>query len=586
MQLDGRNANTLWASVAAETLWRAGVTVVIVCPGSRSGPLAVAFAQHPHIEAIPILDERSAAFFALGWAKRARRPAVLVCTSGTAGAHFYPAAIEASESQVPLLALTADRPPELRHCHAGQAIDQQKLYGAYPRWQAELALPGTDSALLRYLRQTLLQAVRRSLLPVPGVVHLNVPFREPLAPVPADPPLEDLPNPDTFFSGVAPPPRSVAEPEPALPMERWQRCERGLIIAGVAQPPDPQAYSAAIARLARALGWVVLAEGLSPLRNHAGHQPELVSTYDSILRQPQWARDLAPAMVIQAGALPTSKVLRQWMSDAQPQRWVVDPSADNFDPLHGHSEHFPISIERLAAAVAERAPAPAATEPSPYSRQWQQAEAHCRQQLDRALAATETLFEGKVAWLLAQSLPPATPLLVANSTPVRDVEWFWPPNARGIRPFCNRGANGIDGTLSTALGLAHRQLPSALLTGDLALLHDTNGWLQRNRWVGHLTVVAIANGGGGIFEGLPIAGFEPPFEDYFATPQPVALADLCAAYGVVHERIASWQRLQEALNPLPETGLRVLEVPTDRQADARYRQALLEAAAPPANDDL
>ncbi|PSO94433.1 MAG: 2-succinyl-5-enolpyruvyl-6-hydroxy-3-cyclohexene-1-carboxylic-acid synthase, partial [Cyanobacteria bacterium SW_6_48_11] len=184
MPLDFRNTNTLWSSIIAETLKRLGLTTAIICPGSRSAPLTVAFAQHPEIEAIPILDERSAAFFALGVAKRSHVPAALVCTSGTAGANFYPAVIEASESQVPLLVLTADRPPELRDCHAGQAIDQQKLYGSYPNWQAELALPSQKIGMLRYLRQTIVQAVKRSLFSVPGAVHLNVPFREPLAPTP------------------------------------------------------------------------------------------------------------------------------------------------------------------------------------------------------------------------------------------------------------------------------------------------------------------------------------------------------------------------------------------------------------------
>jgi 2-succinyl-5-enolpyruvyl-6-hydroxy-3-cyclohexene-1-carboxylate synthase len=185
------------------------------------------------------------------------------------------------------------------------------------------------------------------------------------------------------------------------------------------------------------------------------------------------------------------------------------------------------------------------------------------------------LFEGKTAWLLSQILPPQTPLFIANSMPVRDVEFFWTPNNTGIRPFFNRGANGIDGTLSTALGIAHRNQSSVMLTGDLALLHDTNGFLLRNKFVGHLTIVLINNNGGGIFEMLPISKFDPPFEDFFATPQDINFAHLCVTYGVEHQLIQSWEQLQQLLNPLPTEGIRVLELQTERRADARWRQEYL-----------
>lgn len=182
--IDFRNPNTLWSSILAETLQRLGLTAAVICPGSRSAPLTIAFAQNSQIESIPVLDERSASFFALGIAKKSGLPVALICTSGTAAANFFPAIIEARESRIPLLIFTADRPPELRDCHAGQAIDQVKIYGNYPNWQAELALPSTDMGMLGYLRQTILYAWERSLLPTPGPVHLNIPLRDPLVPVP------------------------------------------------------------------------------------------------------------------------------------------------------------------------------------------------------------------------------------------------------------------------------------------------------------------------------------------------------------------------------------------------------------------
>ncbi|PSP01738.1 MAG: 2-succinyl-5-enolpyruvyl-6-hydroxy-3-cyclohexene-1-carboxylic-acid synthase [Cyanobacteria bacterium SW_7_48_12] len=552
MPLDFRNTNTLWSSIIAETLKRLGLTTAIICPGSRSAPLTVAFAQHPEIEAIPILDERSAAFFALGVAKRSHVPAALVCTSGTAGANFYPAVIEASESQVPLLVLTADRPPELRDCHAGQAIDQQKLYGSYPNWQAELALPSQEIGMLRYLRQTIVQAVKRSLFSVPGAVHLNVPFRITLNPYPHS------------CTGD-----SESRPYSSL-LSTWKQCERGIIIAGVAQPQHRQEYCQAITHLSQSLGWAVLAEGLSPVRNYAHLNPYLISTYDLILGNPQLSQKLAPEMVIQLGALPTSKELRAWLNSTQPQRWIIDPSPENFDPLHGKTTHLHLSVEQLATTIPPLAKQESVS--SDYLHQWRDAETQLRQALDKTMATTDTLFEGKAAWLLSQTLPPATPLLIANSMPVRDVEFFWKPNNSGIQPFCNRGANGIEGSLSTALGIAHHHQSSVMLTGDLALLHDTNGFLQRNRFTGHLTIVLINNNGGGIFEMLPISQFEPPFQEYFATPQEIDFAQLCGTYGIEYKRITNWQQLQALLNPLPEKGIRVLEIPTNRREDAKWRQ--------------
>ena len=576
MPLDFRNTNTLWSSIIAETLKHLGLTTAIICPGSRSAPLTVAFAQHPEIEAIPILDERSAAFFALGVAKRSHVPAALVCTSGTAGANFYPAVIEASESQVPLLVITADRPPELRDCHAGQAIDQQKLYGSYPNWQAELALPSQEIGMLRYLRQTIVQAVKRSLFSVPGAVHLNVPFREPLAPTPQPDTLNSQLHQEDFFAGITlnPYPHSCTGDSASRPysslLSTWKQCERGIIIAGVAQPQHRQEYCQAITHLSQSLGWAVLAEGLSPVRNYAHLNPYLISTYDLILGNPQLSQKLAPEMVIQLGALPTSKELRAWLNSTQPQRWIIDPSPENFDPLHGKTTHLHLSVEQLATTIPPLAKQESVS--SDYLHQWRDAETQLRQALDKTMATTDTLFEGKAAWLLSQTLPPATPLLIANSMPVRDVEFFWKPNNSGIQPFCNRGANGIEGSLSTALGIAHHHQSSVMLTGDLALLHDTNGFLQRNRFTGHLTIVLINNNGGGIFEMLPISQFEPPFQEYFATPQEMDFAQLCGTYGIEYKRITNWQQLQALLNPLPEKGIRVLEIPTNRREDAKWRQ--------------
>ncbi|MBD2296870.1 2-succinyl-5-enolpyruvyl-6-hydroxy-3-cyclohexene-1-carboxylic-acid synthase [Anabaena sphaerica FACHB-251] len=567
MQIVFNNLNQLWSYVVTATLKHLGLSCAVLCPGSRSAPLTVAFAkQAPEIEAIPILDERSAAFFALGRAKAMGKPVVLVCTSGTAGANFYPAVIEAKESRVPLLILTTDRPAELRECHSGQTIDQVKLYGNYPNWQTELATPSADRGMLGYLRQTVIYAWERCQFPTGGTVHLNIPFRDPLAPVPDG--TDFTLDSEEFFSGIFPPPLAINNYQ--LPRE-WQQCQQGIIIAGVAQPKQPQEYCRAIARLSQTLQWPVLAEGLSPVRNYADLNPYLISTYDIILRNQKFAQELTPEMVIHIGEMPTSKELRNWLITTNPQRWVIDNCAKNLDPLHGKTTHLRISVEHLGNGKWGMRNG----EWGHYLQKWCKIEAKVRKNIDELFENIEELIESKAAWLISQILPPQTPLFISNSMPVRDVEFFWKPNNLGIRSYFNRGANGIDGTLSTALGIAHYQQSSVMLTGDLALLHDTNGFLIRNKFIGHLTIVLINNNGGGIFEMLPIAKFDPPFEEFFATPQDIDFSQLCATYGVEHELISSWKQLEERLKLLPSQGIRVLEIITNRKRDAKWRKEYL-----------
>lgn len=563
MSIDFRNLNTLWASILVETLSRLGLTHAIISPGSRSAPLTLAFALHPSIEAIPILDERSAAFFALGMAKKTGVPVGLVCTSGTAGANFYPAVIEAKESRVPLLILTADRPLELRHCHSGQTIDQTRLYGHYPNWQTELATPAFE--LLTYLRQTMVQAWERCLFPQAGAVHLNVPLRDPLAPLAAPDVLALAAgfDSDSFFSQLNPP-RFAARVDfmPAF------SSQRGIIIAGVSSSLSPATYSRAIAHLSQHLGFPVLAEALSPVRNHAALNPNLVCTYDLILRQPVLKRQLIPEVIIQIGELPTSKELRTWVGELECPRFIIDPSWENLDSLHGKTTHLRTDIHELVNKIDNSS----GITKSSYLYSWLLLEKKVQKRLYKIMFDLQELRERKIAWMLSQHLPQNTPIFISNSMPVRDAEFFWLPNNLNIMPYFNRGANGIDGTLSTALGIAYKNQSTVLLTGDLALLHDSNGFLIGQKFEGSLTIILINNNGGGIFETLPIAQFDPPFEEFFATPQNIKFSQLCRAYQVEHRLIQNWLELERYLNPLPSQGIRVLEIVTDRKKDAMWLQ--------------
>ena len=564
--LDSRTTNALWASVCVETLSRAGVRRAVISPGSRSTPLTIALARHPEIQATPVLDERSAAFFALGMAKATLEPVVLLCTSGTAGANYFPAIIEAHESGVPLIVITADRPPELRACASGQTIDQQKLFGSYVGFFHELAVPALDLGLFRYLRQTIVHAVTRTAVPSRGPVHLNTPFRDPLAPLPdggaADAFVQTV-DWNHFFAQVVPAPMA-ASAVPPLPVVADAH---GVIVVGPSQPQDPPSFAAAVGEIARKLGWPVIADGLSPVRNYGDRISNVVTTYDIILRNASAAERLTPEFVLCIGGWPTSKVLRGWLESTDAATWLLTDRVDNRDALHGRTRQISTSLGALADSLPE------AGGNSSYARMWLRYEERARAALDERLMQTSALFEPKAAWLLARHLPADTPVFIANSMPIRDVEYMWPINARGLRPLCNRGANGIDGTLSTALGVAHvTGRSTVLLTGDLALLHDANGFLLQSKARGSLTIVLINNAGGGIFEHLPIASFEPPFEELFATPQKVDFSQLAAAYGAEHLVIEDWQHFSQQVDRLPVSGVRVLEIRTNRKRDAALRK--------------
>ena len=334
------------------------------------------------------------------------------------------------------------------------------------------------------------------------------------------------------------------------------------------------AYCAAVARIAATLGWPVLADGLNPLRNHAAQIPQLVINYNAVLRSAALAARLKPEAVLGLGDWPTSRQLRQWLQGAEAEMWIVAADGRDHDALHGRSRHLRCSVEAFAASLS-----PANREPTVYSGEWLRADQAAGLTLGSRLSTLDLFFEGRASRLLSQCLPAKTPIFVASSMPVRDVEFFWRANDHGCQPFFNRGANGIDGTLSTALGVAHGNRPVVLLTGDLALLHDTNGFLLRPKLRGSLTIVLINNRGGGIFEMLPMAKFDPPFEEFFATPQEVDFGKLCSAYGAEHVLVRDWAHFTGLVSALPATGVRVLEVRTDRKRDAAFRREIFAAAA-------
>lgn len=567
MNLDFRNTNALWCSVAAETLWRAGVRHAVISPGSRNTPLTMALVSHAGIATTPVLDERSAGFFALGIAKRTGVPVVLLCTSGSAGAHYLPAIIEAKESGAPLVVVTADRPPELRDCASGQTIDQQKLFGGFVEFYHELAVPEPRAELLRYLRQTLRHAVGRAR--AGGAVHLNAPFRDPLPPV-ADGTAEALACAVEWEEFFELPAVATVAGQDVIGSGDFGDVVRGVIVAG-----GGREWSAEAEELAEARGWPILADGLAAERWRGAGRATVIAGYDAVLRDKRCAEALRPELVVILGELPTSKVLRAWLAAVDAPTLQVTRRAGNRDGAHGRTRVLGEAPRGLGVTSVDKE----------WAGRWARAEAAAQGVLKGV--ATEEGFEGAFTRAVAETLTAGQTLFVASSMPVRDLEYFAPVRTDGPRVLANRGANGIDGTLSSALGAAHDGEPTVLLTGDLALLHDTNGFLVAAKLRGSLTIVVINNRGGGIFGHLPVAKFDPPFEEYWATPQVVDFGKLGAAYGVAHQVATTPAELRELLRiQVGVPGVRMIEVRTDRSKDVATRQRLFAAAAQAAGDAL
>jgi len=558
------NTNAQWCEVIIETLRRKGLRHAVVCMGSRSSPLALGFAAREGIESYPVLDERSAGFFALGLAKRSKRPVALICTSGTAAANFFPAIIEASESHAPLIVLTADRPHELRQCRAGQTIDQVKLYGGYAKHFTEFALPENSLSLLRYVRQRTASLFDSSLLPLRGPVHANMPFREPLSSefeMGFSPVLENV---EDFCSKIDSANDLAALESGSLDLKSFCNCERGLILVGAVDPEDEERWILNVSKLAITVNWPILADALNPVRGTASRFPNLICSYDLIARGAVAQEVLKPEKVLVIGEFPISKQLKNWIQSIEPEILILSSFGEEGDPTHSKSVSWQLDFSHSTCSVEARVG-------SAFLEKWLAAERLCSVSLKKRLEDDAKVFEGAVSSTLADELVDSE-LFVSNSMPPRDLEFFRFPNDNGLRVWFSRGANGIDGIVSTALGVAEVAGHAYLLTGDLAFLHDSNGLLLGGKVSAGLTIVLINNNGGGIFEMLPVAKFDPPFEEYFAAPQSVDIGRLCGAHGIEHKPIPDLTVLRHALQTRSEGVIRVLELTTDRKLDTEKRK--------------
>lgn len=560
--------NTLVGALAVEVLARLGVDLIVTAPGSRSTSLTIAAANNKKIDSIAILDERSAGFYALGAAKASNKPVALICTSGTAAANFYPAVIEAKISNIPLIVITCDRPFELRNCSAGQVIDQIKLFGDNVNAFYEIGLPEDTDSYYDYLRQTLVYTVANACGLNKGPIHLNFSFREPFVCSENSDFESEL---EVLFKKHANVVAKISEqsnysisPESLL-VEKLSSHRKGLIIVGNAQElaNDAEAIES-IAITSKLLGWPILADVLNPLRNSLGvfESYGLVTHYDFFLRNQSSYQGLEPTAILQIGAMPTSKVLRTYLQSVSPVQFLLGNGFKNIDPLNAHSIPLIATIDALANSIEP------CQKDDDWVRSWLEQETHASEYINTSIQATDFHFEGKITRLISENLPNNTNIFLANSMTVRYAESFWLKNSTNNSMYCNRGANGIDGTLSTAMGIAHTGKPSLMVTGDLAFLHDSNGLLNLKAFTGDLLIILINNQGGGIFEHLPISK-NKHFENYFATPQIVDFETLCQAHSVNYELVEKADILIQAIQSIQGGGLKVIEIKTNRKNDVK-----------------
>ncbi len=607
-----RNRNEVWGRVFFDELVRHGVEHVCLAPGSRSTPLVLAAAERPELRVHPFLDERSAAFFALGVAKASTRPVAMITTSGTAVANLFPAVVEASHAEVPLLLLTADRPRHLRDGDANQTIDQVRIFGGYVRSFIEAGPPEVGDVALRHLRVTAARAFAECLGAPAGPVHVNFPFAKPLEPllVPDDVPDGfERAHPLAAFgrTGCAPFTR-VSTRRPRLADEEVEeiasalrRSNRPLVVAGPA--PDPLRRGRLLRRLSRAGGLPLLADPLSGARTGREEEGALVAHYDLFLRDDAVLDRLAPDLILRVGGAPTSAALLRYLGGVEgsvPQL-VVDVGGAWKDHLSTASRYFRGEPEdallRIAASVARQGGDGGTAD---WTALWLRAE-RVAERVSREGAAG-VFFEGALFAEVSEALPPEGALFVSSSMPVRDLDAFGGDAAAGGAIYGNRGASGIDGIVSTACGVSlGRGTPVLAVVGDVAFHHDMNGLLAAREAGVRVVFVVVHNDGGGIFQMLPIREHEPAFTRYFSTPHGLDFRHAAALYGLPFRRVEGRSvdaggstgedsvrgRFAEALRwALSEETSVVVEVRADREENRSRRAEVVKRVAEAVRDEL
>ena len=572
--------NSLWATLLIEELTRLGVSQFVISPGSRSTPLALAVADNPEAHAITHYDERGAAFFALGYARATQQPAAVICTSGTAVANYYPAVIEASMDCVPMILLTADRPPELRDRGANQTITQPGIFAKYPRWECDIPCPSSELPP-SFVLDIADEAYQRSTGSPMGPVHLNCMFREPLAPVRTDEgDNRHAASLAQWISGRVPPSKktaavsSLSEDDLAAATDALGKASRPMLVVGGLKNRTERN---AVIELAEHLQWPMIADVGSGLR--AGKIESRVNYFDLILASERFAMMHKPDAVLQIGSRLTSKRLLAFLEDVEPSTYV---QLLDHPFLHDPIKRVTMRLQAdLASGVRQITASLKPSRQSSWMETWKTAAITAEVHLEKILKANNQLSEPLIASLLSDQVPSDSAIWVASSMPIRDLDMFYSPQGPPVSVGCNRGASGIDGTIASAAGYAcgtHK--PVTLLIGDLAMLHDLNSLAILKHSDLHLTIVVINNDGGGIFGHLPIAEIGSAFETYFVTPHGLGFARAAEMFSIPYTKAETASEFLSAYqSSCHDKRVSIIELIVDREANQRFHSALVTRIA-------
>ena len=528
------------------------------------------------------LDERSAAYFALGMSRAIHEPVTIVCTSGTAAANFYPAIVEAHYSHVPLLVLTADRPPELWEWGANQTIDQNRMYGEHVKWAVNMATPELTSELLRYVREMACRTVATAVESPPGPVHINFPFREPLVSTSIPSVLEQAEERVTAYTTV-----NIGQPR--IEDEHVRRVgrviegkERGIIICG---PQDDLAFAAAVSALASLLHFPILADPLSQVRCGTHDRSNVIDSYDGFLRSRKLTEALQPDVILRFGATPTSKSLLNYLAQV-PDAYQVSIHASDWqdqdhmvsEMIHADPTQFVKTLGRILTPSGSRK----------WLELWSIVAERSRAAIVHQLRNIKELFEGKIFSELAELLPSKTTLFAGNSMPIRDLDTFYPSLPQEIRFLANRGASGIDGVLSTSLGIAAvTENPLVTVLGDISFYHDMNGLLSAQKFKLNATIIVLNNNGSGIFSFLPQHNHPEYFERYFATPHGLSFQSAAALYKLDYSKVNSLDAFRKTLSQdFTVPGTRIVEITTERERNVELHHQILSAVTAAAEEAI
>ncbi|HKI78411.1 MAG TPA: 2-succinyl-5-enolpyruvyl-6-hydroxy-3-cyclohexene-1-carboxylic-acid synthase [Ignavibacteriaceae bacterium] len=573
------NRNILWTETFVNELVSIGLKYVCISPGSRNTPLTLAYAQNKKIKSHIIVDERSCAFFALGLAKSSGSPVALVCTSGTATAEFYPAIIEAYQQRIPLIVCTADRPPELIDVGANQTINQNNLYRNHIRWFIDAGLPEPTHRRIKHIKATARRAYYESLIRSKGPVHINFPFRKPFEPESYTDTIEK--SLIEFSKKTEPGKENVFQNEiKNIADEKWfkeiykgiKKYSKGLIIAGPENynPKFPEAVS----RLADKLGYPIFADGCSNIRFGKHNKEKILSNFDAFLRSKKFSNKNKPEFILHFGRTITSKALDTYLEKCNAVRYMVNDFGDWFDPSNKSIASFDCKPyifcqrmnEYLDNQVIKR-------KPGNWLSLFLNADKTASGIKKKVIEKSPSLNEGRIIKELLDLLPQESHLMISNSMPVRDFDYFASNSDKRISIYNNRGASGIDGIISTALGINTANKPTILLTGDLAFYYDLNGLLAAKKYKIPLIIVLVNNDGGGIFEVLPVSDYGNTFKEFFKTPHGLDFSHFVKAYGGFYKKIKNWIDFKTSFqNSLKRNTFSVLEIKTDSSKSLKLRR--------------